>query len=290
MSNDQPPPEAPPAPDPLLEKLLKASKDAKAVAKSGENKAQGYNYARAEDVIAEARRALHKAGLVAVIDFTVEGAKEIKSSSGTGGLFVRVAAVLRVLDPESGRGMTVAGIGTGSDYPGDKAPYKAMTGAAKYLYASTLGIPFGDDPEDDATGGGQASAPTSSPQSEPAGPPRGFSDRAQRDAFRSAVGAAARSDAEMLAIESAAARSLTAEQISNAGSQLLGEHRARAVANLRRLAGLEPLDLSVPDTRDLPPAEPEPVEAVEGEVADPGPDPVEPELFPDEPTDADERL
>lgn len=248
MSADNtPPPEPAPAPDPLLEKLLTASRDANPVAKAGENKAQSYNYARAEDVIAEARRALHAAGLVAVIDCKPAGSSEITSSSGSRGLLVRVDATLRVLDPSSGRAMAINGAGTGTDYPGDKAVYKAMTGAAKYLYASALGIPFGDDPE---SGEHVERSAASSP---PAGPPKGFSGPDQSSAFVGALGEAVRSDEERQAVLRAVNAALTATQIDNAGSQLLNpKHRSGAVRKLRELAGLEPLDLSVPDTRDLP--------------------------------------
>lgn len=141
----------------LFAKLLEAAREANAVDKRGQNTGQGYAYAQASDVIAEAQRALHTAGLVA---FMVPGEieeREIQAQSGQGGLFVTILSTLTIVDPDDPEHpleLTVKG--TGVDYPGDKAIYKAMTGAAKYAYASALGIPFGDDPEADNAGSGQA--------------------------------------------------------------------------------------------------------------------------------------
>ena len=135
-------------PSTLLGKLLEAQRAAGAVGKQGRNEDQGYDYARAEDVIAEAQRALHEAGLVGYMRPGEVESTGVQSRSGTAGLFVTLHAVLVIADPESGEVLEIAAHGTGTDYPGDKAVYKALTGAAKYAYASALGIPFGDDPED----------------------------------------------------------------------------------------------------------------------------------------------
>lgn len=134
--------------DGLYPKLLKAQEAASAVGKLGKNTDQGYSYARAEDVIEEAQRALHAAELVG---YMVPGEVEstpITAKSGTSGLFVTVHSTLEIRDPESEELLSIPAIGTGIDYPGDKAIYKALTGGAKYAYAAALGIPFGDDPED----------------------------------------------------------------------------------------------------------------------------------------------
>lgn len=132
----------------LMAKLLVAQAAAQAVGKQGRNKDQGYDYARAEDVIAEAQRALHEAGLVGYMMPGEVESTAVQSRGGSSGLFVTMHATLVVADPDGTDRLEVPAHGTGIDYPGDKAVYKAMTGAAKYAYASVLGIPFGDDPED----------------------------------------------------------------------------------------------------------------------------------------------
>ena len=135
----------------LLRRLGEAQKAAKTVGKQGRNEKQNYDYARAEDVIAEARNALHSAGLVATMAFEDVKPLEVTSKNGGAGIFITLAGALRIACPETGETLEVPGFGSGIDYPGDKAVYKAMTGAAKYAYASALGIPFGDDPENDKT-------------------------------------------------------------------------------------------------------------------------------------------
>lgn len=133
----------------LLAKLLVAQTAATAVEKKGRNQSQNYDYARAEDVIAEAQEALHGADLVGYMRPGGVDATEITSSSGNAGLFVTLLAELVIADPDSGEVFEIPARGTGVDYPGDKAYYKALTGASKYAYASVLGIPFGDDPENE---------------------------------------------------------------------------------------------------------------------------------------------
>jgi hypothetical protein len=52
------------------------------------------------------------------------------------------------VDLDSGEKVRGACIGSGSDSQ-DKGPYKAITGAIKYLMTTTFLIPTGDDPEGD---------------------------------------------------------------------------------------------------------------------------------------------
>jgi hypothetical protein len=162
-------------PEGLYPKLLLAQTTAQAVGKAGRNEAQHYNYAKAEDVIKEAQRALHAAELVAFIRPVEIEEREITSQQGSGGLFVIVKLELVIVDPDGERvadadfgtdRLVIPCRGTGTDYPGDKAYYKAMTGGAKYAYSAALGIPFTDDPEQDLAGAGgprQAREPEASP-------------------------------------------------------------------------------------------------------------------------------
>lgn len=157
MPAETTPPSDPPPPGEargLFAKLLVAQTAASGVGKQGRNEAQGYSYARAEDVIAEAQKALQTGGLVGYLVPGEVEQVEVQSNQGSSGLFVTLHAELVIVDPESpvegtaSDELRIPARGTGIDYPGDKAIYKALTGASKYAYSSALGIPFGDDPED----------------------------------------------------------------------------------------------------------------------------------------------
>ncbi|MQA76276.1 MAG: hypothetical protein GEU88_18420, partial [Solirubrobacterales bacterium] len=131
----------------LLGKLLAAQAAAHGVAKRGRNTDQRYEYARADDVIAEARRALHGAGLVGYLRFSEPALEPTRSKSGSEGMLCTLAGAVCIADPESGETLEVPAFGAGIDYPGDKAVYKAQTGAAKYGYAAALCLAFDEDPE-----------------------------------------------------------------------------------------------------------------------------------------------
>lgn len=152
------PPEASPAKSGLYAKLVIAASSAGGVAMEGKH-SQGWSYARAEDVIREAQKALNGAGLIVLPTIgEVEKLREYKTSSGAYGVMVQVEMLYRVIDPETGESEEMRFLGTGSDAPGDKAIYKGVTGANKYFYAGLLGIPFGSDPEEGGVGEGAQSA------------------------------------------------------------------------------------------------------------------------------------
>jgi hypothetical protein len=159
-------------------KLLQAQQAAKAVEKKGRNKDQNYDYVLAADVIEAAQAALHGAGLVGVMSFTEAEERPVQSKGGTHGVYCLLRAELKIFDPETANlAASSTGFGAGIDYPGDKAVYKAMTGATKYAYAAALGIPFGDDPEDTTTAAPEAR--------EGAEERKGFASDKQRDYLRS---------------------------------------------------------------------------------------------------------
>lgn len=148
----------------LATKLLEAQQSVDAVVKRGQNKGtgQGYNYATAADVIEVSRKALHDAGLIGFIrEVQILDNRPITSGKGTAGMFAQVGVTLIIADaanpglPEGprengGSGIGFTALGAGIDYPGDKAVYKAQTGATKYAYANALALPFADhDPEKD---------------------------------------------------------------------------------------------------------------------------------------------
>jgi G3E family GTPase len=61
---------------------------------------------------------------------------------------VRVVMDYTLVDSQTGERETIRVAGEGRD-PGDKGPYKAMTGALKYALLQTFLIATGDDPENE---------------------------------------------------------------------------------------------------------------------------------------------
>lgn len=114
--------------------------------KQGNNSAQGYKYARAEDVFRAVNKELSKHN-VACVHSTSE-LLDIKTGLGRSGnqtlVHVRITQTYR--HDESGETATFQGTGSGAD-SGDKGAMKASTAALKYLLAAAFNISWGDDPE-----------------------------------------------------------------------------------------------------------------------------------------------
>lgn len=149
---------APEKPEGLAAKLVAAALAVESVEKRGKNKDQHYDYVMADDVAAAATRALLSFGVLCDFETVKAEQTPIQSRSGTNGLIVKATCKLIATDSETGEKITRTAIGYGSDYPGDKAIYKAMTGARKYAFIHLLGIPIGLDPEA-SLNGGDAAAP-----------------------------------------------------------------------------------------------------------------------------------
>ncbi len=137
-------------PSTMNKKLAEAASAVETVSKAGKNTQQNYNYATAEDVAAAATKALADAGLHVRIEFTQVESNQVTSRSGGSGMIATVHGALIVSDG-NGSELRLETMGSGSDYPGDKAIYKAMTGARKYGLIHLLDIPIGDDPEEERT-------------------------------------------------------------------------------------------------------------------------------------------
>ncbi len=126
----------------LRRKLFLARKAAKAVEKRGANAEGDYTYARAEDVLAEASQQLEKRDILIIPSLVEE-----ELSFGRQGTIARATIEFEVVDTKTEEALKLRWSGTGHDVPGDKALFKATTGATKYFLANLLGIPFGTDPE-----------------------------------------------------------------------------------------------------------------------------------------------
>ena len=127
------------------------------VEKNGVNAFHRYNYASDADILWTIKPLLAEHNLsFTLVSFAVIGMSEVKTKrEGTERLID--LSVTYQLAHTSGQWRTITAPGSGQD-PGDKAHYKAMTGALKYALRQTFAIPTGDDPErdeDDDRGRGQ---------------------------------------------------------------------------------------------------------------------------------------
>jgi hypothetical protein len=139
----------------IAAKMVKALAAIDAVEKKGRNQAQSYAYVRATDVANEVRRALHESGIAFTYQVLTERFWETerldKSSGKPIGMnyFCSLHVQGTFTDEVTGQSLSSSSIGWGADSQ-DKAPYKAMTGALKYLLRTTFLIPDELDPENDA--------------------------------------------------------------------------------------------------------------------------------------------
>ncbi len=139
----------------LAPALAKAQAEARAAFKSGDNKFHRYTYAKYEDIAAACKPVMTDNGLAVLftadelvpLDDRMVGQNNDKAEHA-----VRIKVSARLLHA-SGEWMESSAWGEGQD-AADKAPYKAMTGAKKYLLAGLFAIPTTDDPEADETVGG----------------------------------------------------------------------------------------------------------------------------------------
>lgn len=119
------------------------------VEKNGVNQFHRYKYASDADILWTLKPLLAEHGLAFIlVGYTVESVSEVKTKNGGSERLVDLRVTYR-LAHKSGEWMDVVAPGSGQD-PGDKAHYKAMTGALKYALRQSFAIPTGDDPEADA--------------------------------------------------------------------------------------------------------------------------------------------
>lgn len=142
-------------PKALFKKLGAARKAVEPVEKKGRNGgSDGYDYVEAVHVVEEANRVLMNRGILILP--SVDSAEQ---TYGKSGVLVKAHLSFLIIDTASGESIERSWIGYGFDFPGDKAIYRAITGATKYFLAGLLAIPFvGRDPEDDQTPAERAAA------------------------------------------------------------------------------------------------------------------------------------
>jgi len=133
----------------IYQKMLEIQKSLKAVPKNGFNSFHKYNYVTKADVLQAVSGPCAEQGIVhyvTVLDTTID----------SGCAFVKVE--LTLVDAETGEKVTVVASGYSEDKKGDKAVFKAQTGASKYAYLQAFGLATDDDPENE-----QEAKPASKP-------------------------------------------------------------------------------------------------------------------------------
>lgn len=116
------------------------------IEKRGQNTAQNYSYVQASDIAGAVAKLCAKYG---VIFYPTEEHLEwdTRQTSRGNAMFVCRASMKYVFgDADSEESITIPSTGEGMD-TGDKAVYKAKTGALKYALIQSLLIATGDDPE-----------------------------------------------------------------------------------------------------------------------------------------------
>ena len=117
------------------------------VHKSGRNSFHNYDYATESDVADALRQHLSAEG-VCIFPSVVDAKVETVTDRNKSATLATVTLELTFVDGESGDSMTTRWIGQGIDQ-GDKAYYKAYTGAFKYGLMKTFMVSTGEEPEQD---------------------------------------------------------------------------------------------------------------------------------------------
>jgi len=128
----------------LAAKVAKIMEAVGYVPKGGTNSAQGYKYVQAAQVADKVRDELVKLN-VSMTPTNIDVISEGLTPSGKQSLLT-LRFTWTLTDGDSGETLSFQSIGTGAD-SGDKAAYKAATGALKYALLTGFLIPTGDDPE-----------------------------------------------------------------------------------------------------------------------------------------------
>jgi ERF superfamily len=129
----------------LREKFAEVRRRLGYIQKRGHNERHNYNYVTAADLAGSVGDILAELGVVVIPQLQSISTEPPRSSSER---ITRIVMNYRFIDARSGEELTVRVAGEGAD-AGDKAPYKAMTGALKYALLQSFLLATGDDPEDE---------------------------------------------------------------------------------------------------------------------------------------------
>lgn len=136
----------------LVSKLAKVMQEVKYIEKKGYNSFHKYNYATESDVAEKVREVLATQNVMMIPNVKEHSTREHINAKGRTEYIATVLMEFIFIDGETGEKITFQMAGEGQD-AGDKAYYKAITGAQKYALMKAFMIPTGDDPEQDSNPG-----------------------------------------------------------------------------------------------------------------------------------------
>ncbi len=131
----------------LRQKLAEVRRRIGYIQKRGHNERFNYSYVTAADIAGAVGDILAELGVV-VIPRLEDISYESAVGRGEATRMARVVMAYTFSDVDSGEEIIAKVAGQGLD-PGDKALYKAMTGALKYALLQSFLLATGDDPEDE---------------------------------------------------------------------------------------------------------------------------------------------
>ncbi len=141
------------------------------IQKKNKNKQQGYTFVSEADFAEKVSDALIEAKLALIPSYKTGRVEAIEVEGQTGKRLLHTASVdgtFTLIDAETGYTESFGMPGASHDY-GDKAIYKAITGAQKYAYYKMTLCATGDDPEEDTvtTAPKEATRPAQTPSPKP---------------------------------------------------------------------------------------------------------------------------
>ena len=141
----------------LKQKLAEVRRRISYIQKRGHNERFNYSYVTAADIARAVGDALAELEVVVIPRLESISHENISPNQDYPDRLTRVVMTYTFMDVNSAEELTVKMPGEGRD-PGDKGPYKAMTGALKYALLQSFLIATGDDPEDERADSGQQAA------------------------------------------------------------------------------------------------------------------------------------
>src|SRR5215472_3511363 len=132
----------------LKQKLAEVRRRISYIQKRGHNERYNYSYVTAADLAGAVGDALADLEVVVIPQLVSISHENTSPNQGYPDRLTRVVMTYTFMDVNSAEQLTVKVPGEGRD-PGDKGPYKAMTGALKYALLQSFLIATGDDPEDE---------------------------------------------------------------------------------------------------------------------------------------------
>jgi len=143
----------------LRQKLAVVRRRLAYVQKRGHNERHHYNYVTAADIAGAVGNILAELGVVVVPRLESISHEAPRPGRGEPEHVARVVMSYSFVDVDTAEEITVKTAGEGLD-SGDKAPYKAMTGALKYALLQSFLLATGDDPEEERVSPNHSSPPT----------------------------------------------------------------------------------------------------------------------------------